>query len=399
MKEEQGALKIKLLGGFHVEYNGKVLSNIFPRALNLRKLFCYLVANHGKFIPAENIIDVLWPEDEDGNLQKALQNLVYRLRKMLAEANSGEEYILFSHNSYSWNTEAKCQVDAFLFESIITSLKAGKLQEEEAKAACKKALSLYRGDFLEDLSMSDWVEPFAAYYRRLNFDCIDIYLDLLADKKELDTIIEVCAHAIQQNVFDEHYHACLIRAMLAKGNRYGALSHYESITSLLMKELGVEPSEELLSAVKGIYSGNDTDIQYSLDTILSTLTDINNTSTGPLYCDIDIFRQIFKLYERNTVRSHEPCYLLMFTVSEKNPQITNGAVSFAVTEFKRACIVTLRKMDVLCQHSATQVLLLLSRADKNSIEKIIDRIMKQFSLFYKKRDVEIKTQMRSLHSK
>lgn len=400
MSTSKKRLSIRLLGGFLVEYNGQVLSDISPRAQSIWLLFRYLLANKGRFVSSDALIDLLWGEDKKiVNPQKALQNLIYRLRKLLPPSDAnGQEYILYSHRAYGWNMDAEVYVDAFAFDRLIDELKSLNLSEDAQKGRCQQALSLYTGDFLEDIAVEEWVEGFASYYRRQYFDCVNIYLDLLTHQRQLNEIIDVCTRALQHNIFEEHYHAALIKAMLAQGNRYGALSHYESITALLMKELGVQPSDELISAGKGIYSTNlrmQSDISVVLDDLCSTS---KSAITGPLYCDMDVFRQIFHLHMRTAQRSQEPCMLLLLTIMGQNRTLADDEMLEVLTILKRACILSLRKSDVMAQHSNSQILLLLPRASEDHIEQILARIQQQFSLLYSGKNAVLTSQARPIFS-
>ena len=56
---------------------------------------------------------VLWEEDECGDPQNALKNLVYRARKLLKNISPDDnlEFVIFVRNTYSWNNEYDCIID------------------------------------------------------------------------------------------------------------------------------------------------------------------------------------------------------------------------------------------------------------------------------------------------
>ncbi|MDR1619893.1 MAG: winged helix-turn-helix domain-containing protein [Clostridiales bacterium] len=387
-------LKVTLLGGFVVEYEGQIISSLAPRADSLWILFRYLLASRGKYITSDSLIDMLWSEDEVVNPRKALQNLIYRLRKQLPEADeNGRQYILSQHRAYGWNPEALVCVDAQEFETIATKIKGG-LPETELAAAAKRLMSVYAGDYMEDIADQSWVESYTAYYKRLFFDCMNIYVNTLFDQRHYADAVEACSIAIKHNMFDEHYHAAMIRAMLALGNRYGALTHYKSIVSILKRELGVEPSDELKAAGQSIHSISQPqrpDISMVLDDLRSA-----SAASGPMICEMDVFRQIFQLQERKNRREQSPCMLVMYTIVAHSRELSDQEMFQAMSALKRASMLSLRKSDVVTQHSNTQLLLLLPASNEVTISIVLMRIQQKFNQLCLEDDVTLTTQVRSI---
>lgn len=328
------------------------------------------------------------------NPRKALQNLIYRLRRQLPEADeNGQPYILSQHRNYGWNTEASVYVDAVEFEELAGKIKAG-LREDQLEENARRLMELYTGDYMEDIALEKWVEPFSAYYRRLYFDCINTYAALLNDRRQYANVVEVCSAATQHNMFDEHYHAMMITAMLAQGNRYGALTHYRSIASLLKKELGVEPSDELKAAGQSISSQappQRPDIGMVLDDLRSA-----SAAAGPMFCELDVFRQIFQLQERKNRREQDPCMIVMYTIVAHSRELSDQEMFQAMSALKRACMIALRKSDVVTQHSNTQLLILLPNSNEVNISIVLMRIQQKFAQLCLEHGVTLTTQVRSV---
>lgn len=394
MTNSNSKLSVKLFGGFLVEYDGNILSNLSPRADSLWMLFRFFLANRSKFITSDTLIDMLWQEDDVVNPRKALQNLIYRLRKQLPETDeNGQPYILSQHRTYGWNVEAAVYVDAFEFEQLAVRIKNG-LPEDVLKTAGQRLMELYTGDFMEDISDEKWVETLTSYYRRQYFDCVNNYVTMLYEQRQFNEVIDVCSAALQHNMFEEHYHALMIYAMLAQGNRYGALTHYKSITSLLSKELDVQPSEELKAAGRSINATNQPqrpDISMVLDDLRSAAA-----AAGPMYCEMDVFRQIFQLHERKNRREQFSCMLVMYTIVAHSRELTDQEMFQVMAALKRACMLSLRKSDVLTQHSNTQLLLLLPTASEVNISIVLMRIQQKFTQLCLEGGVTLTTQVRSI---
>ena len=394
MSGDSAKLSVKLFGGFLVEYGGTMLSSLSPRADSLWMLFRFFLANRGKFITSETLIDMLWQEDDVVNPRKALQNLIYRLRKQLPETDEhGRPYILSQHRTYGWNGEAAVNVDAFEFDKLASLVKSG-LPDDELRLACERMMELYTGDYMEDISDEKWVETLTSYYRRQYFSCMNSYISMLYDQHLYNEVIDVCSAALQHNMFEEHYHAMMIHAMLANGNRYGAMSHYKSITALLSKELDVQPSEELKAAGRSISTTSQPqrpDIGMVLDDLRSAAA-----AAGPMLCESDVFRQIFQLYERKNRREQVACMLVMYTIVAQSRELSDQEMFQVMSALKRSCMLSLRKSDVLTQHSNTQLLMILPNATEINISIVLMRIQQKFTQLCLENGVTLTTQVRSI---
>ncbi|MDL2258690.1 winged helix-turn-helix domain-containing protein [Eubacteriales bacterium OttesenSCG-928-K08] len=394
MENKSAKLQVTLFGGFVVECEGVVLSSLSPRANSIWCLFRYLLANRGKFVTSDTLIDILWSDDEVANPRKALQNLIYRLRKQLPETDEfGQPYILSQHRNYGWNIDANVYVDAFEFDRLAATIKSG-LSDRELAEANRRLMEIYSGDFMEDIAHESWVEQLTAQYRRQYFDCVNSYTTMLYDQGKYAEVIEVCSAALKHNMFEEHYHAMMINALLAQGSRYSALTHYRSITSMLQKELNVEPSEELRAAGRSISAVNQPlrpDISMVIDDLRAA-----SAAAGPMFCEMDVFRQMFQMHERMNRREEFASMLVMYTIVSHSRTLSDQEMFQVMAALKRACMISLRRTDVVTQHSNTQLLLLLPSASEVSISIVLMRIQQKFTQLCMEHGVTLTTQVRSL---
>ncbi|MDL2235316.1 winged helix-turn-helix domain-containing protein [Christensenellaceae bacterium OttesenSCG-928-L17] len=394
MLDKNAKLSVTLFGGFVVECEGVVLSSLSPRANSIWRLFRYLLANSGRFVTFDNLIDVLWGDDDVVNPRKALQNLIYRLRKQLPETDeNGQPYILSQHRNYGWNADALVYVDAFEFDEIANSIKSG-LDDKALVAANRRLMELYSGDYMEDLASESWVESLTSHYRRLYFDCVNSYTTMLYEQGDYAEVVEICSTVLKHNLFEEHYHALLINALLAQGNRYSALVHYRNITSMLQKELNVEPSAELRAAGRSINTVSQPtrpDINMVIDDLRSV-----SAAAGPMFCEMDVFRQMFQLHERMNRREEYPSMLVMYTIVAHSRQLNDQEMFHVMASLKRACMISLRRTDIVTQHSNMQLLMLLPNVSEVSISIVLMRIQQKFAQLCMESGVMLTTQVRSL---
>lgn len=152
MKENHSALNIKMFGKFQIENENGMLNKENMRSEMLTRLLAYMVSHREKDMTAQELIDVLWPDDQSDNPSGALKNLMYRLRKLM-NRTWGEDgrYIITGRGAYQLNPELVVHVDIEEFEECcrqVFNSEDPAVQQENGK----KAVELYQGMFLSELS-------------------------------------------------------------------------------------------------------------------------------------------------------------------------------------------------------------------------------------------------------
>ena len=373
-------LKINTFASFSVTYGDVIISNNSSRSQQVWKLFKYIIANHKKMIPTDTLIDVLWPDGDCVNPIKSLYSLIFRLRSLLASGNSDAEYILFQHNCYIWNRETECEIDIDMFETLCLSAAAAREKGELAQAAVlyKQAVELYKGDFLAESMYDEWVLPLSNYYKRRFITAVLELIQLYQARGDSDEIISLCSSAIEKEKYEESIHEYLIEALINKGQLNQAIEHYNFITNLLYKELGIQASKKLQALYKLIYDKQITNAQFDLVTVKNSMQEIKKND-GAFFCNLEFFKAIFQLDMRTVDRIGYPIYLGLVTVlSDEYTIPEDNVLSKAMEMLKNTTISTLRRGDVVAQYSKSQFVILLSALKFEDGEMVMSRISKTF---------------------
>ena len=106
-------LKVRMLGGFTLEYKGKELvldRNIYSKTTQLLQLI--LLHTKGSGISKAALIEELYGRTEVENKNGSLNNTLFRLRKQLKAIGLPESnYINISAGMCQWDPEIKVCVD------------------------------------------------------------------------------------------------------------------------------------------------------------------------------------------------------------------------------------------------------------------------------------------------
>ncbi|TFG67590.1 MAG: hypothetical protein E4H27_08820, partial [Anaerolineales bacterium] len=79
------SLKIHLFGKFEVHLNGQLTTTQSWKSQQTRTIFKILLTRRGKVVPSDQIIDILWPNDEPESARRRLHVRISQLRNALRE--------------------------------------------------------------------------------------------------------------------------------------------------------------------------------------------------------------------------------------------------------------------------------------------------------------------------
>lgn len=371
-------IRISLLGNFEICNGDAKIEETINRSKKMWNLLGFIITYRNKHISQTEYIDMLWPDEVSSNPINALKTLLSRVRTLLDPiAVNHENFILSSQGSYQWNNNLACIVDTEEFENYCRKAADVSKSDEERIQMYKKAMDLYKGDFLAKHSTELWVVPLVTYYHNLYLDTMKDFLRLLEKQNEYELMEFYCSQALQIDRFDETLHCLFIQTLLNQGNAIAAMNHYEQTTDMLYLNLGVKPSKELRSLYLDIIRTQKT-LEMDLNIIQSDLKEAEFKS-GPFFCEYCIFQETYRLIARQAAREGRSVYLCLLTVSDSNGDIPSlNKLDAAMKRLLDAINGSLRRGDVVAKYSGAQYVILLPDITYEDGTMVMERIIKQY---------------------
>lgn len=191
----QDALKVRMLGGFTLEYKGREIildRNIASKTMQLLQIMLLHTGDGG--ISKTALIEALYGRKEVENKNGSLNNTLFRLRKQLKNAGLPESnYIIINSGICTWDSQIKVSVDVLEFEQLIIQGKAEKRKEEKAQI-WTRAGRLYTGEFLPDMIGEDWVAVENVRFRDMYVTCMEELCHYLKTEERYEELHQA-AHA------------------------------------------------------------------------------------------------------------------------------------------------------------------------------------------------------------
>ena len=251
-KLSQQSLEVFLLGSFRIKVNGRTVEKErWERraAANLVKLLA-LQPQHQ--LHREQIIDLLWAEQDIETAGNSLNKAIHTARRALEPSlirGSDSQFILTQKQIVILSAPGGVRIDAAEFERL-----AEEAIRSHDLAVCETALELYRGDLLLENLYEDWLSAKREYlrilYRNLAFEAADLF----AAQFKYERSIELLKTLIIQDSLDEQVHQSLMRCYALSGNKYQAIKQFEMMHDAF-RQSGLTPEPESIKLKEQIQTG------------------------------------------------------------------------------------------------------------------------------------------------
>lgn len=244
-------LKIHLFGPFEVSLDGQPISQFDTE--KTRALLAYLASEPGHAHQRESLAEILWPERPPGAARANLRHSLSILRELVGDRPTLDfpanklPFLLVRHDTIQINPESSVWVDTAAFSAITAGLTPGAVLPEDQ---LEEAVALYRGLFLEDVSLKDSVQfqEWLLSRREQLARLASPALLQLASRYEQSGDYERALHHARRMVniepWDEHARRQVMRLLFYTGQRNAALAEYEACVRTLADELGIQPDPE-----------------------------------------------------------------------------------------------------------------------------------------------------------
>lgn len=385
---ETPILQVKMLGNCVLHYGDKIISDTNNRIKKPWTLLEYLIVYRNREIPIEELIDLLYLNDQGANPQGALKTLVYRVRAMLEELGMPEnrDVILAMRGSYAWNINIPMIIDVDQFELACQRTATPWLSPEDKLEICLGAIALYKGDFLSRSSGEGWVNAQATYYHNMYVRLVQTTIGLLLSQDRWDDIIHICRQAIAIDGYEEYFYFYLIRALVKSGRTRQAMDTYKKMYTIFYTELGVTPSAELAALYREI-SREGSRLARRQDTgdlaAVSQFLLQEDRLSGAFFCELEVFKDIYNLEARSISRSKRSICLALLSIV--TPDKSPAALKMLNNYMDKLgdCIQnTLRRGDVVSKYSISQYVLLLPTSSAESGDLALQRVIHHFTEKY-----------------
>ena len=373
------SLHIQMLGSFTIEKNGKFIHDYNNNSRKMWVLLAYLFYFHEKRISSRELFSAIWEnEEKTTNPTNVLKVLLHRSRNMLneLEPDLGKQLVLCTKGEYHLNPYTPLSLDVAEFEQKIHSAKNVKSSQKKIQLY-EEAISLYKGNFLEKFTMETWVIPLSTYYYNLYLEAVQKLIQLYDENRQSDALIQICRKVCAREKYQESFYEYLIKALIHTEQFEEAIHVYQGFRKTLNSEYGMQPPSHLQTLYRKARQGMHADL-VDIQNIPKLMYE-EDSQKGALFCEIDIFKQIYQFTARGIERNHSILHLVLINITDIYDQIlTKRSLATIVNNLRLFLCTKLRSGDIISMCSPSQFILLLPNANFEDTEKVMKRLETSF---------------------
>ena len=369
-------VEITTLGSFSIKINGETVSENFKKTLKLLQFLDMLILNINKPISVNLICDTIWKEDSV-NTNKALQNLVHRLRNIFADGD-GPGCIVYHHKTYTLIPTPDWKIDIQIIEDLFSQAVNPETFSTDKIGLLEKIIEIYNGEYML-YSITGETHSYAAAnrYRRMFIEAVCMLSDLYIERNEYDKMLLVCDKAIALEPLQEPVYIRMAKSMQDSGKISQAVTLIEGYFDILYREMGIRASDalnEIYSELKGKTDSSKRDIAQ----IYNGIKEISSLNK-PLFCGFDAFKDVYRYEARQLSRSGKSLSLLLIDIyGKKGTEIPNKQLPGVQKSLRDCCMQTFRKGDAFAECSPTQVVVMLIISKAADSDTIVSRLSERF---------------------
>lgn len=369
-------LEIRMLGTFSVNYAGREIV-IDRNAVSKTTQFLQMLALHGQEgISKAGLIDALYGRETVENKNGSLNNTIFRLRRQLKAAGLPDsQYICIQNGMCTWDEAIPLWVDVCEFQNLAEESQS-KTGQEEIRL-CRKAVACYTGEFLPNMIGEGWVTVENVHCKELYTNCVRKLCEYYMKEEHYEETLRIATSASVIYPFED-WQLWQIDSLMAMSRYQEAMEVYEKATKLVLDELGLPPSPEMLRRfrIMGEHVSQTAEVTEDIRKRLDEKVHIE----GAYYCSFPGFIDIYHVFSRMMERNGATVYIMLCTL--KGISVKDGYIEGKDREaselLAEAIRGSLRRGDFYTRYSYSQYLILFSDIRMENCKIVSDRIQKRF---------------------
>ena len=219
-----------------------------------RRLLAALAASRGAVVSVDRLADVTWPEDAaPDDPHRNIRSYINRLRNALAGVRDRIETVGDGYRLALGPGE----LDLERFEDCADSARRAAEHGDHLQAldAAQRGLSLWAGRPFAEFGDEPWAFGDVARLNEVHIGLRELRAELLIGASDGASAVADLEALSQDHPYRERPRALLIQALAHSGRQAEALRSFRDFRRTLIDEIGIEPSDELVTLDRSIAAG------------------------------------------------------------------------------------------------------------------------------------------------
>lgn len=268
-------IRLQTLGNFQIEIRGKEIPEE-KWVRKIRKLIFAYILLCKKTLTKDALVDLFYPESDPENSTSTFHQTLTNIRSIIKWSVTGNtkkddkkdssknstdknipipEFIIYENQKLGLNPSYLYDIDVFEFEKLYKKGSSSEINEDERVTYLKKAVSLYKGDFLPGY-YQPWCEELREKYLNYYTSALEGVISILKKQKLYKELAEYSQKLIDADNLNEDAYSCLVQSYLYMNMYKQAEQAAENMKKVFINETGEEPSPEIQDRINKLLKEN-----------------------------------------------------------------------------------------------------------------------------------------------
>jgi predicted ATPase/DNA-binding SARP family transcriptional activator len=221
------------------------------RLRKARSLVKLLVLAPGHRLHREQVLDLLWPDQEPGAAISNFRQTLYVARRALEPGGSSSSRYLAVRGEIL----VLCPTEPLWTDMEAFAIAVARARRSREPADYRAALDLYAGDLLPEDRFEEWASDHREGLRREYLAVLVELAEVLEGRGEYPPAMEALRRALATDPASEGAHRGLMRLYARTDRRQEALRQFQTLEEVLRREVGVEPDPASRRSYEDILDG------------------------------------------------------------------------------------------------------------------------------------------------
>lgn len=242
-------INMKSFGSLEFKYRRKPVAESKWRRKKAKSILAYMMLNPKAKYSRDKIIDMFFIGSDNEKIDEIFRHEISAIRSVFK--NPYLSILIYEDKMLYLNPDCYFKSDAEEFNKYYKLIKSSAVNKEEKIHACKDAIELYKGDFME-YNYEHWCEDLRDEFKNKFISISETLISLLSNENDYEGVILYSENLLKHDKLNELAYLNLVEAHIKNDKKKAANDVYSKMLKLYKDELSELPDPQILKKINNL---------------------------------------------------------------------------------------------------------------------------------------------------